>query len=212
MNFFSLSSVPQIKEYMPPFGYWDKRLYEAFFACKPTELESMHGRSFRCVLSSRSNLLKLGMRPEEEYLGQAEWATNESEICKISVHLEVQDPEYWLTRHIKDCNLGWMAFGWRSTDICRPSLDIRVKDENLGGKSFSGHLSQLFAEVKAVGGKGVEVSWSAKLEPMLGASAEVVWGDWVKDSPRNDEGVLVPGRFPGRHAFQLESIEFKAVI
>lgn len=72
-------------------------------------------------------------------------------------------------------------------------------------------LSQLFAEVKAAGGKGVEVTWSTILTPMLGALAAQVWGDWDKDSPRDADGVLVPGKFPGRHVFQLQSIEFKAV-
>lgn len=188
-------------------------MYEAFFAYNPRESELLNGRYFHFTLFNRETTLQHGLTLNEEYRGHHEWSLSKSEICRIALQLEVQDPEYWLTRNIKECRLGWMAFEYCSIDgIARPSFFLAVRDQAQGGKTLSAHLSQLFAEVKAAGGKGVEVAWSAILAPMLGASASQVWGDWDKDSPRDDAGVLVPGKFPGRHAFQLESIKFKAVL
>lgn len=212
MSIFWRTNAPLVKEHLPPFGYWDQRLYEAFFSYKPRELELVHGKHFGCTLSHRETKLQHGLQPVEEYLGQHDWFLSKSEFCRIAIQLQVHDPEYWLTRQIGESNLGWMAFGWQTVDgKQRPSLTIRVKDEVQGGQMLSLRLSQLFAEVKAAGGKGVEVAWSAILTSMLGASAAQVWGDWDKDSPRDDDGVLVPGKFPGQHAFELESIEFTAV-
>lgn len=212
MSFFSQPNAAMAKEYLPPFGYWDQRLYEAFFSYKPSELELAHGRHFSCTVTHRETKLQHGLLPDEEYWGQEDWRPSKSEFCKIAFQLKVQDPEYWLTRHMNESNMGWMAFSYQTIDgRQRPSLMIAVKDEVQGGEMLSLRLSRLFAEVKAGGGKGVEISWSTILTSMLGTSAAQVWGDWDKDSPRDADGVLVPGKFPGRHAFELQSIEFKAV-
>ncbi len=213
MSFFSQSKLAVVNEYRPPFGYWDQRMYDAFFAYSPSESELVNGRYFHCTLVNRETTLQHGLPPNEKYFGLHEWSLTKSEVCKVAFELEVRDPEYVWTRHINESRVGWMAFEYCSVDgIARPSFFLAVKDQALGNKTFSAHLSQLFAEVKAAGGIGVKVSWSAKLAPMLGTSASQVWGDWDKDSPRDDDGVLVPEKFPGRHAFQLESIEFKAVM
>lgn len=211
MSLFQPKS-PAIKEYRPPFGYWDQQLYAAFFSYQPRELELLHGRSFSCTLSNRETDLQPGHLPQERYCGQEAWPLNESEHCVIAFQLEIQDSKHWLTRHIGGCTLGYMAFSWRSINgKNHPAITIAVKDEVQRSTSLSSHLSQLFAETKAAGGKGVDVRWSAVLTPMLGSSAAQVWGDWDKDSPRDSEGVLVPGKFIGLQAFDLESIEFRAV-
>jgi hypothetical protein len=215
MSFFSHSKAPVANEYRPLFGYWDQRMYDAFFGYSPSEMERVIGRYFHFTLFNRETTLQHGLPLNETYCGHQEWTLTKSkpEVCKIALQLEVKGPDYGWTRHIKELRLGWMSFEYCSVDgVQRPSFFVAIRDQAQGGKTFSAHLSQLFAEVKAAGGKGVEVTWSAILTPMLGASAAHVWGDWDKDSPRDGDGVLVPGKFPGRHAFQLESIEFKAVL
>jgi hypothetical protein len=201
---FGKPTVSEATEYQTPF--WDQRLYERHFSQEPSELEKIHGRYFSCVLSKCKTTLQLGAKPLERYFGQMKWLVGPMEYCVVTVQVELASPTDPFENSMSEVVFGYMYFLWHVDSTQRPSIHIKVRDDS----GTAEQLRRLFWHVKSSGGGGVEVAWCAKLQAMLGTAAKKAWGDWEKDSPRDENGVLVPGKFPGQHAFHLESVEFNA--
>jgi hypothetical protein len=189
--------------------YWDQRLYERLFGAE-SESQRIFGHHFSCQLAERNTTIRHGGQSLHVYLGHICISLSETEYCRVIVGIQFETPDSYFDVPMNEVSFGHMSFGWRTRQDGRvqPSLDLRVKDT----AGIADQVSRAFAEANGAAAGVMKVAWSAKLTAMIGQSAAKVWGDWLKDDPRDEDGRLVPSKFPGQHAFALESIEFKAQI
>jgi hypothetical protein len=186
--------------------YWDQRLYECLFTTE-SETQRVLGHHFRCQLSERRTEVSPGSNEiSHAYRGRIAIHLGEHELCHVLVDVEFDKPDDYFSVPMNDVTYGHASFGWATDERIRPQVFVQVKDTC----GLSERVAQAYFESKATGGSGIEVIWSMVLSPIVGLSAKEVWGEWPNDSPRDEDGALVAGKFPGLHAFQLASIKFSA--
>ena len=203
MSLFSKRPAEVSREYKTQ--YWDQRLYECLFKGQ-SENQKVLGHYFGCQLSERTTKISPGSGAGHMYRGRIRLQVGEFEYCVILVDLQFDKPDSYFNVPMNDVNVGYASFGWATDKRVHPQLCIQVKDAN----GLSEQVARAYAEAKASRNDGLEVVWSMVVTSIIGSSANEVWGEWPNDSPRNEAGELVMGKFPGLHAFQLGSIEFSA--
>jgi hypothetical protein len=186
--------------------YWDQRLYSCLFTTE-SETQRVLGHHFRCQFSERTTEIEPGSTEISHlYRGRITIHLSEHEFCQILVDVAFKKPDEYFDVPMNDVTYGYASLDWATDERVRPRIFLQVKDT----RGLSERVAQAYFESKATGGVGIEVNWSMVLSPIIGLSAKEIWGEWPNDSPRNEDGVLVAGKFPGLHAFQLASIKFSA--
>jgi hypothetical protein len=187
--------------------YWDQRLYECLFLAE-SPAQRVHGHTFDCTLVERKSTLRHGSEPRHEYRGRVRVQLSAAEYCIILVDLKFQKPDEEFDVPMNEVTYGYGSFGWATDKRVRPTWDLAIRDTN----GLADQVERIYAECKATRQEGIAVSWTMSLTPIIGSSAARMWGEWPNSSPRDEAGLLVPGRYPGLHAFPLSSVEFSATL
>ncbi len=187
---------------------WDERLYHALFA-RTKEWNLVNGHSFSCLLVERNSEIN-AYNISHKYLGIFELWLSDDECFEIPVKIDFEDDHESYKRRLGNFELGnchfcdsYMGSGGRS------HLAMTVTILNQPG--LSDNVAKLYAEVKAVGGKGLTLNWWVILKDLVGLSAEQVWGDGPESDEDPDEyGIQRLPKYPGRRPFALERFSFEA--
>ncbi|WP_374243531.1 hypothetical protein [Zoogloea sp.] len=187
---------------------WDERLYKALFA-HTTEMNLKLGHHFGCLLNKRSSKIDLHVSPVpiHTYQGTFRLWLNETEHCEIPLQVSFEDSHNHYDVFINGYTLGCFSFyGQILGDRPHAAMTIIIRNE----AGLSDHVAKLFAEIKAAGGNGLSIGWSAILKDMVGLSAEQVWGNWKEHIEFNHDEKGTTALPVGRQLFSLESLSFEA--
>lgn len=187
---------------------WDERLYKALFS-HTTEMNLKIGHHFDCLLKERFSKIDLHISPApiHTYLGTFQLWLNKTEHCQIPLQVSFEDSHNYYDVFINDYTLGCFSF-YGPTLGGRPHAAMTITIRNEAG--LSDHVAKLFAEIKAAGGNGLRIGWSAILKDMVGLSAEEVWGNWAEHVKYDQDGKRTTVLPVGRRLFALESLSFEA--
>jgi hypothetical protein len=188
---------------------WDERLYKALFS-HTTEANLNIGHYFACLLDQRISKIdsNFSLVPIHSYRGTFKLWLNETEYCEIPLQVSFEDSHDYYDRFINEYTLGCFSFYGPATLRGRSHAAMTINVRNEAG--LGDHVATLFAEIKAAGGDGLNIGWSAILKDMVGLSAEQVWGNWEEHIEYDQEGKRTTVLPVGRLAFALEGLSFEA--
>lgn len=175
-------------------------MYASLFSIE-TNRRNIHGKHFRVTLTKRATVLMPSSSPKNNFLGANEIFLNANSKAQYVVSLRFEEPSTEFDRAINNS-----TFGWWSLDHQYPSIDLTIRNSN----NLARHVSRLFIELASLGKPGVECSWSMRVTPIIGLSADQVWGDWNAPSEFGPDGSIKKRDLPGLRSFEIESLEFHA--
>jgi hypothetical protein len=188
---------------------WDERLYKALFA-QTTETNLKIGHLFNCLLEERSTKIESNVSaPVHKYRGTFRLWLSETEYSEIPLQVSCEDSHEYFDLFINKFSLGFFSFFGQSP-VGRPHVAMSITLRNESG--LADHVAKLFAEVKAAGGKGLNISWSVILKDMVGLSADQVWGKCEEPVEYDQGGKRITAVPAGQQAFALESFSVEALL
>lgn len=180
--------------------HWDQLLYDRLFSSEK-ENQKIDGHRFSCELSKcRLEIFPGSDEPRKIYCGKRLVRLNEAKFCYIQVELE-----FFQASHVGDISKQMFdsAYGFACFDN-DTTISVRVKNTN----RLSEQVARAYFESKATGNTGIVLTWRMILSPMIGLSANEVWGDWVANSFNQAD----TSNLSGLRNFSLESISFSSTI
>lgn len=205
MSIFRKNQPPPKRKYESQ--GWDQRVCNNFFPLKAWAVKNRDiGSPCECVLTECEVVIQVGLPIREKYSGTIRIELSQDEYAEIAVVVEDNHPQGIFPFDMTDSPSGWGCFHggiYTKSEIYCVINDIH---------SLSSQLSHLFTRVKSQGGNGVKMKWRWDLTNMLDMDVEAAFGNWETDSPRDENGTLVEGKFPGRRAFAFKELIFSAVL